>query len=81
MSSRGGKYLRYHYVVADFSAVKDPGIYFIKYGPRQTGAFPIANDVYRARLVPDARRVHPGQHGPHVRERGLSGVARRGAHG
>ena len=41
-----GKYLRYNYLVADFSAVKDPGIYLIKYGTQQTGAFPIANNVY-----------------------------------
>ncbi len=41
-----GKYLRYNYVVADFSAVKDPGIYLIRYGTQQTGAFPIADDVY-----------------------------------
>ncbi len=41
-----GQYLRYHYVVADFSSVEDPGLYLIQYGPQQTGAFPIANDVY-----------------------------------
>jgi len=42
-----GKWLRYNYVVADFSAVKDPGTYFIKYGSQRTGAFPIADDVYK----------------------------------
>ena len=41
-----GKYLRYNYVVADFSSVKDPGLYFIQYGTQKTGAFPIATDVY-----------------------------------
>jgi hypothetical protein len=41
-----GKYLRYDYAVADFSSVKDPGLYLIQYGAQKTGAFPIANDVY-----------------------------------
>ena len=41
-----GKYLRYNYVVADFSSVKDPGLYLIQYGTQKTGAFPIATDVY-----------------------------------
>jgi len=41
-----GRYLRYNYVVADFSSVEDPGLYFIQYGAQKTGAFPIATDVY-----------------------------------
>jgi hypothetical protein len=41
-----GKYLRYSYVVADFSSVRDPGLYFIRYGSQKTGAFPIARNVY-----------------------------------
>jgi hypothetical protein len=41
-----GKYLRYNYGVADFSSVKDPGLYFIQYGTQRSGTFPIANDVY-----------------------------------
>lgn len=41
-----GKYLRYNYAVADFSSVKDPGLYFIQYGTQKTGSFPIATDVY-----------------------------------
>jgi hypothetical protein len=41
-----GKYLRYNYVVADFSSVKDPGLYFIQYGAQKTGAFPIDGGVY-----------------------------------
>jgi hypothetical protein len=41
-----GKYLRYNYAVADFSSVKDPGLYVIQYGTQRTGAFPIAADVY-----------------------------------
>jgi hypothetical protein len=41
-----GKYLRYNYGVADFSSVKEPGLYVIQYGTQRTGAFPIAVDVY-----------------------------------
>jgi hypothetical protein len=41
-----GFYLRYSYVVADFSSVEDPGLYFIQYGVQRTGAFPIARNVY-----------------------------------
>ena len=41
-----GKYLRYNYVVADFSSVQDPGLYVIQYGTQKTGSFPIAADVY-----------------------------------
>jgi endoglucanase len=41
-----GRYLRYNYVVADFSSVEDPGLYFIQYGTQKTGSFPIATDVY-----------------------------------
>ena len=41
-----GRYLRYNYVVADFSSVEDPGLYLIQYGTQKTGAFPIATDVY-----------------------------------
>ncbi len=41
-----GRYLRYDYAVADFSPVKDPGLYFIRYGTQETGAFPISADVY-----------------------------------
>jgi endoglucanase len=41
-----GRYLRYDYVVADFSSVRDPGLYFIRYGEHTTGSFPVADDVY-----------------------------------
>jgi hypothetical protein len=41
-----GRYLRYSYGVADFSSVKDPGLYLIQYGTLKTGSFPIAADVY-----------------------------------
>ena len=41
-----GRYLRYNYVVADFSSVRDPGLYLIQYGTQKTGSFPIAADVY-----------------------------------
>ncbi|MCK7533789.1 MAG: hypothetical protein MZV63_23550 [Marinilabiliales bacterium] len=46
---------------------------------RRPRVFPIAADVLRRRLAPDARRVVPGPDGPHVRQRGLPGLARRRA--
>ena len=44
--TRWGRFLRYKYVTFDFSSVKDPGLYFIKYGDQQTDAFPIDSHVY-----------------------------------
>ncbi len=41
-----GKYTRYNYIKFDFSPVKDPGIYFIKYGAQSTNTFIIGPDVY-----------------------------------
>jgi hypothetical protein len=42
-----GRYLRYNYATVDFSFVKTPGLYVIKYGEQQTDAFPIDTQVYR----------------------------------
>jgi len=42
-----GKFLRYKYVVFDFSAIKDPGQYTISYGGVTSEPFPIASDVYQ----------------------------------
>jgi endoglucanase len=41
-----GQYLRYQYVQFDFSAVKDPGVYFIQYGNEKTNVFRIGENVY-----------------------------------
>ena len=41
-----GEYLRYNYVKGDFSQIKEPGIYYLKYGSQQTNPFPIAQNVY-----------------------------------
>ena len=41
-----GRYLRYNYAKFDFSSVKEPGVYFIKYGDQKTNTFSISNDVY-----------------------------------
>jgi endoglucanase len=41
-----GTYLRYNYAKFDFTAVKDSGLYVIKYGEQQTDAFPIDTQVY-----------------------------------
>jgi hypothetical protein len=42
-----GKYLRYNYLKFDFTSVKDPGIYFIKYGDQSTNTFVIDPNVYK----------------------------------
>ncbi len=41
-----GNYLRYNYATFDFTSVKDPGLYVIKYGDQQTEAFPVGTQVY-----------------------------------
>jgi endoglucanase len=41
-----GNFLRYRYLKFDFSGVKEPGIYRIKYGKQQSQPFRIAADVY-----------------------------------
>jgi endoglucanase len=41
-----GKYFRYNYAKFDFSSVKEPGIYYIKYGNQKTNVFKISPDVY-----------------------------------
>ncbi len=41
-----GKYTRYNYLKFDFSRVKEPGIYFIRYGDQSTNTFIISSDVY-----------------------------------
>jgi endoglucanase len=42
-----GKYLRFIYYQWDFSAIKKPGIYRVKYGDYLTEPFQIAADVYQ----------------------------------
>lgn len=42
-----GQYLRYNYVKFDFSAVKEPGLYFIQYGDQKTNVFTIGQDIYK----------------------------------
>ncbi len=41
-----GKYLRYNYLTADFSAVTTPGLYEIAYNGQRTATFRIAADIY-----------------------------------
>ncbi|OQP56766.1 glycoside hydrolase family 9 protein [Niastella populi] len=42
-----GQYLRYNYVKFDFTAVKEPGLYFIQYGDQKTNVFTIGQDIYK----------------------------------
>lgn len=41
-----GMYYKHNYVKFDFSEVREPGVYFIKYGKYQTGNFIIDKSVY-----------------------------------
>ncbi len=41
-----GDFLRYHYEKFDFSSVREPGLYYIKYGEQKTNTFPVDNDIY-----------------------------------
>jgi hypothetical protein len=41
-----GKYLRFNYYQLDFSDIKKPGIYQVKYGDYTTEPFKISNDVF-----------------------------------
>ena len=41
-----GMYYKYNYVKFDFSEVREPGVYYIKYGDYKTGNFIIDNSVY-----------------------------------
>ena len=41
-----GSFMRYNYQHFNFSAVKDPGLYFIEYGGIKTEPFAIGNNVY-----------------------------------
>ena len=43
-----GDFYKYNYVQFDFSKVKEPGIYFIKYGDHKAGNFIINDSVYDA---------------------------------
>ena len=41
-----GKFLRYRYLTADFSAITSPGLYKVRYGNSSSAVFRIADDVY-----------------------------------
>jgi len=42
-----GNFLRYYYVKFDFTSVKEPGLYYIKYGDQKTNTFVIDAVVYK----------------------------------
>ena len=41
-----GQFLRYNYLQFDFSEIKEPGLYQVRYGNSVSSVFRIANDVY-----------------------------------
>ena len=56
-----GQYLRYHYLTYDFSDVKAPGLYQLRYGNQTTDAFPINQDVYAKAWQPTLDFFFPVQ--------------------
>lgn len=42
-----GQYLRYKYALLDFSEIREPGIYLVKYGNRRSNSFRIDHDIYK----------------------------------
>lgn len=44
---RWGRFLRYTYAIFDFTAVREPGMYVVRYGKQTTPPFKISQDVYR----------------------------------
>ena len=45
--TRWGRFLRYDYAVFDFSSVREPGAYLVRFGGSESSPFLIAPDVYR----------------------------------
>lgn len=56
-----GKYLRYNYLIFDFSEVNESGLYCIEYGAVRTKPFRIAGDVYRNTWQPTLDVFFPVQ--------------------
>jgi hypothetical protein len=44
---RWGRFLRYDYALFDFTAIREPGAYVVRYGDSQTSPFLISPQVYR----------------------------------
>ncbi len=44
---RWGRFLRYDYALFDFSSVREPGSYLLRFGGSESSPFVIASDVYR----------------------------------
>jgi hypothetical protein len=44
---RWGRFLRYDYAIFDFTAIREPGAYVVRYGDAQTSPFLISPEVYR----------------------------------
>jgi endoglucanase len=44
---RWGRFLRYDYAIFDFSAVREPGAYLVRFGQTESSPFVIAPDIYR----------------------------------
>jgi endoglucanase len=47
LPQKWGRFLRYDYAIFDFSEVRQPGLYIIRYGNQATSPFKIGRDVYQ----------------------------------
>ncbi|MDZ7723034.1 MAG: glycoside hydrolase family 9 protein [candidate division KSB1 bacterium] len=56
-----GDFLRYQYLMFDFSSVQKSGIYVIEYGDQRTRAFRIAEDIYETAWYPSLEVYMPVQ--------------------
>ncbi len=56
-----GLYLRYNYLIFDFSAVQESGLYALEYGTVRTAPFPISADIYEEAWHPTLDVYFPVQ--------------------
>ncbi|MBN1310606.1 MAG: glycoside hydrolase family 9 protein [Anaerolineae bacterium] len=52
-----GRFLRYNYAIFDFTKVREPGMYLVRYGDQTTPPFKIGRDVYQHNVWQPALEV------------------------
>ena len=76
-----GKFLRYNYLKVNFTDVKEPGLYKIKYNTSVSPIFRIDNDVYAWRMATRTGILPSRTDVPHARQRKIPRMARLLPHG
>ena len=64
-----GQWLRYQYARFDFSSVREPGLYVIRFGSEQTKPFRIAKDVYQRGVWQPSLDTYIAEQMDHVKVR------------